>query len=265
MPRRPTHAVVHGGRTTVRDHTTTSASQPSGPSAVLLEEQIRYYRDGAQQYDTANHTLLAADDSDGSSRRAGRERALAALAPARGQNVLELAGGTGLYTKSLAALADRLTVVDASPESLAINLSGLEPGSDVTFVEADIFEWTPPERYDVVVFAFWLSHVPLDLFDQFWLLVESCLESDGTVVVIDARADRADASTPQKATFFSEKQLDDGVVMRQLPDGSRHRIVRIMWEPQQLRSRLASTGWDATFVDSHWLIGHVVRSQSDRG
>lgn len=98
----------------------------------------------------------------------------------------ELAGGTGLYTKSLAALADRLTVVDASPESLAINLSGLEPGSDVTFVEADIFEWDTPQRYDVVVFAFWLSHVPLDLFDQFWLLVESCLESDGTVVVIDA-------------------------------------------------------------------------------
>lgn len=249
----------------MQDHTTTvSGSHPSAPSATLLAEQLRYYREGAYEYDAANRTLLTADDSDGSSRRAGRERALAALAPARGQNVLELAGGTGLYTKPLAALADRLTVVDASPESLAMNVASLDSGSNVTFIEADIFEWAPPQRYDVVVFAFWLSHVPLDLFDRFWLLVGSCLTNDGTVVVIDARADEADAPTSPKATFFSE-ELEDGVAVRQLQDGSRHRIVRIMWDPKQLRSRLASTGWDATFVDSHWLIGHVVRSHSDCG
>src|SRR6266511_3494592 len=28
------------------------------------------------------------------------------------------------------------------------------------FIRADIFEWVPDRRYDVVFFGFWLSHVP---------------------------------------------------------------------------------------------------------
>lgn len=242
------------------DHPSTNENRAPGDlTTTLLEDQLRYYRLGASEYHEANNDLLAASDPDGASRRAGRQQALAALAPAQGRRVLELAGGTGLYTRPLAVLADRLTVVDASPESLALNRSHLDPHTYVTFVAADIFQWTPVEQYDVVVFAFWLSHVPLELFDRFWELVDSCLHDEGTVVVIDARAPRAAATLHQKETFFSEERIDDGVVMRQLGDGSRHRVVRVMWDPQELTARLALSGWDATFEDSSWLIGHVVR------
>jgi hypothetical protein len=30
----------------------------------------------------------------------------------------------------------------------------------VEFIEADVFAWEPPRRYDTVLFAFWLTHVP---------------------------------------------------------------------------------------------------------
>jgi len=73
--------------------------------------------------------------------------------------VLELAGGTGIWTKQLAQTAAELTVVDASPEMLGINRDRVRDPY-VRYITADLFEWQPETVYDVVFFGFWLSHVP---------------------------------------------------------------------------------------------------------
>ena len=52
-----------------------------------------------------------------------------------------------------------MTAVDAAPEVLAINRARVGDAS-VRYVEADLFDWSPDQRYDACVFAFWLSHVP---------------------------------------------------------------------------------------------------------
>jgi SAM-dependent methyltransferase len=231
----------------------------------ILAEQLCYYRDGAEQYDEANRSLLVAQDDDGRSRRAGRRAALRALVSGRGHSVLELAGGTGLYTEPLARLARRLTVVDASPEGLALNRRRTAHLGTVTFVEADIFDWQPRERYDVVVFAFWLSHVPQSLFAPFWSLVDACLVEAGTVVVIDARAPASDSPATGKASFFSEDQLVGSVSVRYLADGAAHRIVRVLWDPDELAAKLGALGWEAVFDDSHWLVGRVSRAANPQG
>ena len=74
-------------------------------------------------------------------------------------NVLELAGGTGWWTQRLAATANRLTVVDSSPETLDLNRNRVGR-LDVDYVVADIFSWQLQRTYDVVFFSFWISHVP---------------------------------------------------------------------------------------------------------
>jgi trans-aconitate methyltransferase len=89
-------------------------------------------------------------------------------------DVLELAGSTGWWTERLARTANRLTVVDSSPETLALSRARLGR-PDVNCVVADLFEWQPRRRYDVVFFSFWLSHVPRSRFDPFWQLVRSSL------------------------------------------------------------------------------------------
>ena len=79
--------------------------------------------------------------------------------------MLELAAGTGIWTRKLVELADRVVAVDANAETLALNTSEAE------LVRADVFEWEPAERFDLVFFSFWLSHVPEERFDEFWSLV----------------------------------------------------------------------------------------------
>jgi trans-aconitate methyltransferase len=129
---------------------------------ALLAEQVAYYRARAGQYDVTSP--LPRDDKS----RATLLDALQSFAP-RGR-VLELACGTGQWTTALAERGSELTAVDASPEMLAI-ASTRVPDDRVRFIQSDIFAWRPDQRYDVVFFSAWLSHVPPQRFDRFWTLV----------------------------------------------------------------------------------------------
>src|SRR5436309_13655138 len=130
----------------------------------LIDEQIAYYRARAEEYDQwwlrqgrydRGPEVNAAWFAEIETVRA----ALDAFNP-RG-DVLELACGTGIWSQELARYADTLTLVDSSPEVLAINATRVQHPR-VQRIEASIFDWHPERQYDVVFFSFWLSHVPLE-------------------------------------------------------------------------------------------------------
>jgi demethylmenaquinone methyltransferase/2-methoxy-6-polyprenyl-1,4-benzoquinol methylase len=164
------------------------------------------------------------------------ERALRDFGP-RG-DVLELACGTGLWTRVLAPVARRLTAVDAASEMLEINHARVG-GYRVRYVQADLFEWQPPAAtFDVCFFSFWLSHVPERRFATFWETVARGLRPGGRVFLIDsARSDRSGARDhvgPAK---------DAETMIRRLDDGSEFPIVKRYYEPRALEHRLAELGW----------------------
>jgi trans-aconitate methyltransferase len=80
--------------------------------------------------------------------------------------------------------ADDVTAVDAAPEMLQIAAAKVRDRR-VRFVQADLFSWQPDRRYDVVFFGFWLSHVPLERFEEFWRLIDRCLKPAGWVAFVD--------------------------------------------------------------------------------
>jgi SAM-dependent methyltransferase len=129
----------------------------------LLSEQVSYYRARAPEYleDTLN--LPGGQEL---------ETALETFAPTG--DVLELACGPGVWTPQLLRHATSVTAVDAAPEMLALARDRVRD-ERVRFVLADLFEWQPERRYDVVFFGFWLSQVPLERFAAFWRLVDACL------------------------------------------------------------------------------------------
>jgi SAM-dependent methyltransferase len=204
----------------------------------LLAEQIAYYRARAREYDETGVV--------GAAQEARRlQAALEAFRP-RGR-VLELACGTGQWTGQLAASAESVLAVDASPEALAINRRKVR-NPHVRYLEADLFNWRPVERYDTVFFAFWLSHVPPARFAVFWALVSECLTLGGRVFFIEDR--------PSMAT--QERTVHGGaayVVERELLDGRTYRAVKAFREPQWLQRRLAALGWeiDIKTVGDHFF------------
>ena len=213
--------------------------------APLLADQIAYYRDRAAEYDewwfrTGRYDRGPEFNAAWFADVAEVERSLAAFLDERQpRTALEVACGTGLFTRHLAPRVERLTAVDASPEVIALNRDRV--GADnVEYVRADLFEWTPPRRYDLVFMSFWLSHVPLDRFDGFWSMVKRALNEEGAAYVIDSALDPTST-----ARDHARPDAESGVVTRKLNDGRQYRIVKIFHEPEALNDRLARLGFRA--------------------
>jgi SAM-dependent methyltransferase len=232
-------ANVHDGL-----HSPTAARRSSLEQGAL-EQQLEYYRARAGEYDdwwfrTGRYDRGDAANAAWFAEVATLEAALERFDP-RGE-VLELACGTGLWTRHLVAHADHLTAVDGAPEVLERNRARTEAlGASVTYVTADLFAWEPPPRaFDACVFAFWLSHVPEERFAPFWAMVSAALRRGGRVLFIDS--ERAPRSKARDHTMPAE---DCTTEQRRLDDGREFEIVKRYYEPSALRDRLAELGWEA--------------------
>jgi demethylmenaquinone methyltransferase/2-methoxy-6-polyprenyl-1,4-benzoquinol methylase len=207
----------------------TDGAQHSSKS--LLEEQIRYYRLRAQDYDNTAY----GPDVDRVDTRIGR---IARDLHPRG-NTLEIACGTGRWTRWLADLVDRLTAIDTAPEMLAI-AAGRCQGQEIGFEVADVFEWRPPfgRRYETVFMAFWLSHVPIVDQPAMFRRIEQWMEPGGRLLIVDEHVSRRPAEE-----YVSDGRPDEAI--RSLTDGTRHSIVKAFVDLDELRHLATELGWSA--------------------
>jgi demethylmenaquinone methyltransferase/2-methoxy-6-polyprenyl-1,4-benzoquinol methylase len=201
-------------------------TRPEGEQlARVLTEQAAYYHALGGGYLDQGLDLPGGDEIT---------EALDRFRPAG--SVLELACGPGVWTGQLLRHASDVTAVDASPEMLAVAAARLGPGR-VRLIRADLFDWTPDRRYDVVFFGFWLSHVPLERFEPFWSMVADCLTDDGRVFFAD------DA-------FRTAEELVEGpsssTIRRRLADGTPYHLVKVPHRPVELEERLQRLGWNIT-------------------
>ena len=112
---------------------------------------------------------------------------------------------------------------------------------------ADVFEWEPAERFELVFFSFWLSHVPEERFDEFWSLVRAALVPGGRVFLVDSGAgDTAHTGNDQA----------DGEETRSLSDGRTFRIVKRRWAPDELAERVRPLGFELDLRDT--ANGHFI-------
>jgi demethylmenaquinone methyltransferase/2-methoxy-6-polyprenyl-1,4-benzoquinol methylase len=220
--------------------TPVSPTEPLLREERLLREQVEYYRARAPEYDEwflrqGRYDRGPSHRAEWSGETALVEAALrAALPPGE---VLELACGTGLWTRHLAEGGRRVVAVDASPEAIAINRARVESDA-VEYVVADLFSWLPPERrFDAVFFAFWLSHVPVTRFDAFWRTVRAAVKPDGMVFFVDSLLEQASTARDHDPVDAS------GIVRRRLNDGREFRVVKVFHEPASLERRLLEAGW----------------------
>jgi demethylmenaquinone methyltransferase/2-methoxy-6-polyprenyl-1,4-benzoquinol methylase len=205
----------------------------------ILDEQLSYYRARTPEYDewfrrTGRYDRGPEHRAEWFSEVAKIEAALEPLV--RGKHVLELACGTGRWTKHLARWSAKTLAVDAAPEALLINMNELR-ASNVEYAEANVFSWQPDKAFDVVFFSFWLSHIPAHRFDAFWRTVRLSLKPHGCVFFIDSLLEPA-------STARDHARLDkSGLVKRKLNDGREFQIVKIFYEPSVLEKRLSDKGW----------------------
>lgn len=203
-------------------------------SDELLASQLAYYRARAAEYDATFVPYMApALPATLRRLRSGGIRG----------DVLEIASGTGYWTRFLVAQADSVTALDGSAEMIEVarQRDGLD---QVEFRQTDLFAWRPDRRWDSVFFAHWLAHVPDDRFEPFWAAVREAVLPGGVVEFVDV--------TEQERRIETADDIDPEVaVRRSLRDGRSFRIVKVFRGPEQLEHRLTELGWTCEVREIH--------------
>jgi demethylmenaquinone methyltransferase/2-methoxy-6-polyprenyl-1,4-benzoquinol methylase len=197
----------------------------------LLERQKQYYAERAPEYDDwwyrrGRNAVEPEVEARWRADIAEVEAALDRFGVAG--DVLELAAGTGIWTRKLVERADRVVALDANAETLALNTDAAEHRV------VDLFAWEPDERFDLCFFSFWISHVPDERFDAFWRTVRASLQPGGRVFLLDGMV-----SDPRHA-WRNESWIET----RTLADGREFEIVKRHWRPDELAARVAPLGFE---------------------
>jgi demethylmenaquinone methyltransferase/2-methoxy-6-polyprenyl-1,4-benzoquinol methylase len=197
----------------------------------VLAEQLRYYRARAPEYDDAYSRTGTYDRGEAVNAEWQAELSLL-MARFRGvelgDDVLEVATGTGFWTAQLADRAEHVTAIDASPEMLARTRARLGGRARaVDFVVADLFTWWPQRTWDGCVGFFWLCHVPDDRLPAFLAAVAAALRPGGAVFFGD------------KSQFVEPRPA---VGPRTLRDGRTFSVVDRIRRPSELRDAFGVAG-----------------------
>jgi 2-polyprenyl-3-methyl-5-hydroxy-6-metoxy-1,4-benzoquinol methylase len=231
-----------------------SDPRPERDSDAFLQDQIDYYRARAGEYDEwflrqGRYDRGPTENAAWFADIAELRRQVDAFDPTG--HVLELACGTGLWTEQLLHYADRITAVDAAPEVIALNRERLQ-SDRVDYVQAALFHWQPPARYDTIFFSFWLSHVPTERLAGFWQMIDHALADAGRVFFIDSRYVESSTATDHRLAA-AESQVQE----RRLNDGRTYQLVKIFYEPAQLTTDLATLGWSVNVAttERYFLYG----------
>jgi SAM-dependent methyltransferase len=170
-------------------------------------------------------------------------------------DVLELAAGTGVWSKKLLQSARTLTIVDGSAHMLARNAAAGDPR--VTAVQADLFKWRAGRTFDAVLFGFWISHVPRDLFLDFMQSVAGHLRPGGKFFFVD-NCKQPEASAPHVVG------LDGELMMRKLANGKTSTIVKNYYSSDEINAACAQSGLAVHVFETPALFQYGVglRSQA---
>lgn len=178
--------------------------------------------------------------------RQAQLRELEAWLPGRfaGRDVLEVAAGTGYWSRFIVAAARSLTLTDANLEPLAIARDRVF--GRASFVQADAYAL--PEAlgsFNAAFAGFWLSHVPVARRRAFLQGLHARLAPASQVVLLDNRYVEG-SSTPLAAI----DDAGDGWQIRLLADGSEHRILKNFPAEAELQAMIEGLGEDGSYRES---------------
>ena len=173
-----------------------------------------------------------------------------------GRDVLEIACGTGYWTKVVSDVAESILAVDSAAKMLEIAIAKSLPAERVTFQRGDAFALNVlPGQFDAAVANFWLSHVSKDRVGDFLEGLSRRLGSGARVVMAD------NVYLPGcGGELVTDDSSVDSYKRRKLEDGSEYLVLKNYYSEDQLRELFAAHATDLTVrVAKHfWWVSYTV-------
>jgi len=138
-----------------------------------------------------------------------------------GATVLEVACGTGYWTRFIAPVASAVVAIDSAPETLQVARQRVS-ASNVLFEVGDAYRLAGGRRsFDAAFAGFWFSHVPLERQREFLAGLDAALAPGARVVLLD------NLFVEGSSSAIAEQDGNGNTYqVRSLSDGSTHRVLK---------------------------------------
>lgn len=169
----------------------------------------------------------------------------------RGHKVLELACGTGYWTRVIAPAAASVHATDVNEEVLALARSR-QQADNVTFAQADAWDLPlSPGQYTAVFAGFWWSHVKREEQERFLAQLRAKLGKDVLLVLLDS------VYVDGSSTVIARTDLEGNTYQfRLLASGERLEVIKNFPTDSFLRKKLATATKDIRVLRlaHYWLL-----------
>lgn len=170
----------------------------------------------------------------------------------RGHTVLELACGTGYWTRLIAEVADKVVATDINPEMIAMAKLRAMPADKVTLRLADAYD-LPADIGDftAVFIGFWWSHVGREVQEKFLAQLRTKVGRDIFIVLLD------DVYVEGSSETVARTDMEGNTYhIRTTSDGERYEIPKTYPSDSALRKKLASSVREIRIVrlEYYWLL-----------
>ncbi|MES2322921.1 MAG: class I SAM-dependent methyltransferase [Pseudomonadota bacterium] len=211
---------------------------------MITEQSAQYYAKSASNHDRIYDRPERQDDL-----KAMHGHVADTL---RGHTVLELACGTGYWTRILAGVADHVVATDINPEMIAMARLRALPSDKVTLRVADA--WDLPDDlgdFTAVFIGFWWSHVKREEQERFLAKLRGKVGKDMFIVLLD------DAYVEGSSDTVARTDMEGNTYqIRTTPDGERYEIPKTYPSDSALRKKLASSVREIKIVrlEYYWML-----------
>ncbi|MGB3341229.1 MAG: class I SAM-dependent methyltransferase [bacterium] len=215
-----------------------------------IEDTIRYYSDRADEYDS---TAGYHDKKAEKTRRAMKQRYQTIL---KNKDVLEIACGTGYWTKVIAETATSVLAVDVSQRMISIAKEKHKFLKNVTFQASDAYLLENISGNFSAAFAhWWWSHIPKSRIRDFLHNLHKKLLTGSSVLFID-----------HLPTYFDNKikviKNEDGdrIEQRILSGGKTYLVIKNFLAIEEIHDYLKGLAEKIEFqkYDAYWELCYTV-------
>ncbi|MCC6460126.1 MAG: class I SAM-dependent methyltransferase [Saprospiraceae bacterium] len=152
----------------------------------------------------------------------------------RGRDLLEIACGTGWWTRHLAQSARSVLATDINEPVLDIARALNDPAAPAVFQQDDLFNSHIDQHFEALFGGFIWSHIRLEQLDDFLARCRRWLAPGGRLVLADNRF------VPGSNIPVSHTDAGGNTYQtRRLDDSSTHLVLKNFPEPDFLKTKLA--------------------------
>lgn len=178
-------------------------------------------------------------------------------AESAGRAVLEIACGTGYWTRFVAPGASEMMATDFSEEMLAIAQGQQIERARFQREDAYALAGVREGRFDFGFAMHWVSHIPLARWGEFFTVFHARLKPGARVLLADdiRRPDDADP-------YYSKLATHDSYEIRRLPEGGTYEIVKTYFTSEELQELLRPYAENLVirYERPRWWLTYVVKN-----